>query len=168
MSSKKLSSESMGIRNLKFGAGLLQHIMKPVEFGRMVKFGIVGGSSIGLYEGMLYLLTEKLGLLYIVSAIVSWVVTILYMFLLHEYWTFKDRRNRGASNILKKVLKFCAVRLVGMGIHLMVLTGMTELFGMYYLLSALLAIAVVMIWNYIASFSLVWKRQSKTGAPGLQ
>lgn len=155
----RISTARLAARSI---SGYLRYIpqlmRRSAEPKRIVKFCIVGGSGLGVYEGTLFLLTDKLGLLYIISAIFSWVITILFMFTLHESWTFRDLRKPGASNILKRVSSFSAVRLTGFAIHITILSCLTEFLGVYYLLSALIAIAIVMTWNYTASLNLVWRR----------
>lgn len=137
---------------------VLQLMRRSAEPKRMVKFCIVGGSGIGINIGILFLLTDKLGLLYLISAIFSWEITILSMFTLHELWTFRDLRKPGFFSIFKRALKFNVVRLVSLALNLTILFCLTEFLGLYYLISALIAITIVVIWNYMASLNLVWKR----------
>jgi dolichol-phosphate mannosyltransferase len=138
--------------------GFLLHLMRTSgEFKRIVKFCIVGGSGIGINEGLLFVLTDKLGLLYLISAIFSWETTILSMFIMHEFWTFRDLRRSGASNIVKRALKFNAVRLINLPVNLFILFCLTELLGLHYLVSAAIAITIIVIWNYLASLNLIWR-----------
>lgn len=129
------------------------------EFARILKFGIVGGSGIGINVGVLYLFTESGGLPYIVSAIFSWEAAILSMFSMHEIWTFHDLRTAGLSNVLKRALRFNMLRLVSLLLNLSILALLTELLDIYYLLSALVAITIVVIWNYLTSLNLVWRKE---------
>lgn len=131
------------------------------ELKRMVKFAMVGGTGMGVNMGLLFLLTDKLGLLYVISAIFSWETSILSMFTLHELWTFRDSRLSGASNIFRRVVRFNAIRLASLAMNLAILSCLTELLGIYYLVSALIAIVIVFIWNYLASSNLVWEKQPR-------
>ena len=136
----------------------LLHLMKVSgEFKRIFKFCIVGASGMGVNEGLLWLLTERMGLFYMISALLSVESTILSKFTLNELWTFRDLRRRGVMNALKRMLRFNVVRLIGLTVNLTVLFLLTEFFGVYYLVSNLIAIVVATIWNYIASLSLVWR-----------
>ncbi len=133
-------------------------MMASGEFERIVKFCIVGGSGVGINLGLLFLLTDKLGLLYLISAVLSWMGAVLSNFALNDLWTFRDLRKQGFSNIPGRVLRFGAVRLIGLAMNLAILYCLTEFLGIYYILSALVAIIIVMIWNYVASLNLVWKK----------
>ena len=128
------------------------------ELKRIIKFCLVGGSGVGVNIGLLFLLTDILGLLYVISAVFSWLGAATSNFIFNELWTFRDLRKRGAQNILKRAISFISVRFIGFLIYIGILTGLTELLGLYYLVSALIAIAIAMIWNYLASLNLVWRK----------
>ena len=127
------------------------------ELKRIIKFCLVGGSGIGVNMGVLFLLTDILGLFYVVSAVFSWLCAATSNFIFNELWTFRDLRKRGAQNILRRAIGFISVRFIGFLIYIGILTCLTELLGVYYLVSALIAITVAMIWNYLASLNLVWR-----------
>lgn len=128
------------------------------EFWRILKFALVGGSGIAVNMGVLFLLADRLGLLYIISAIFSWEVTILYMFAVNDLWTFGDLRRAGTLSTLKRALKFNIIRLISLAMYLAILVGLTELLGLHHLVSALIAIFVVMTWNYLVSLNFIWAR----------
>lgn len=155
---RKSGESKFALRDYFIYLGYVLHLMRTSgEFKRMVKFCIVGGSGIGINEGLLFLLTDKLGLPYLISAIFSWETTILSMFTMHELWTFRDLKRPGASNIFKRALKFNVVRLTSLAINLAILSFLTELVGLHYLFSALIAMTIVVIWNYLASLNLIWR-----------
>lgn len=59
---------------------------------RMLKFAIVGLSGTAIYMGLLYTLTEWVGLWYMASAVIGTGVVFLYSYNLNNRWTFKDRK----------------------------------------------------------------------------
>jgi len=157
---KRQAGESkFALRDYFIYLGYVLHLMRTSgEFKRIVKFGLVGGSGMGVNEGLLFLLTDKVGLPYLLSAAFSWETAILSMFTLHEFWTFRDSRKSGASNILKRALKFNTIRLISLAMNITILYCLTEFLGLYYLVSALIAIMIVFIWNYLASLNLIWRK----------
>jgi dolichol-phosphate mannosyltransferase len=128
------------------------------ELKRIIKFCLVGGSGIGIYMGLMFLLTDIAGLLYVISAVFSWLGAVTSNFIFNELWTFRDLRRRGKQNTLKRAIWFIGVRLAGLIINITILFCLTELLGVYYLVSALIAILVVVTWNYLASLNLVWNK----------
>jgi len=127
------------------------------EVLRFIKFCLVGGSGIGVNIGLLWLLTELGGLPYIISAAISIESAIISNFILNDIFTFRDRRSPGAKPRLQRLLKFNLVSLAGMGINMGILLLLTEVAGIYYLLSQLCGIAVAALWNYSLSTWWTWR-----------
>ncbi len=127
------------------------------ELRRFLKFCLVGLSGIVVNMGLLWLLTEFGGLFYLLSAAISIETAIISNFILNNYFTFSDRRPSGIKSFFNYLLKFNLVSLVGMGINMGVLWLLTEVFGMYYLLSNLCGIAVATLWNYLVNTLWTWK-----------
>ena len=127
------------------------------ELLRFVKFCLVGLSGVLVHLGLLYLLTEFVGLFYLVSAVISIQSSIISNFTLNNYFTFADRRLPGAKSFLNHLLKFNLVSLAGLGLNIGVLGLLTEVFGIYYLISALGGIAVAVLWNYLVNTGWTWR-----------
>jgi len=125
-------------------------------FKTFLKFCLVGGSGILVNMGLLWMLTEFLGLLYVLSAAVSIETSILTNFILNDVWTFRERRHL-RSNIMARALKYNLICVVGLALNLGILTLLTEAFGMYYLISNLFGIAAATLWNYGGSTKWAWK-----------
>jgi len=140
----------------------LRHILRllPADSGvrRFVKFCLVGGSGVVVNMGLLWLLTEVVGLFYLVSAAIAIETSIINNFILNDIWTFKDRRAPGMAARLMRLLKFNLVSAVGIGINMGVLWTCTEVLGIYYLISNLIGIAAAMLWNFIINLSWTWRR----------
>jgi dolichol-phosphate mannosyltransferase len=127
------------------------------ELLRFLKFCLVGGSGVLVNMGLLWLLTELAGLFYLLSAAISIETSIISNFILNDYFTFRDRRSPTAKSFLNRLLKFNLVSLAGLGLNMGVLWLLTEVFGMYYLLSNLCGIAVATLWNYLVNTWWTWK-----------
>jgi len=127
------------------------------ELFRMVKFGLVGLSGVGVNIGILYWLTESAGLFYLASATIAIEVSIISNFSLNNYFTFADRRAPGIKGFFRQLGKFNLVSLLGLVINTAVLLLFTELFGVYYLISQLFGIAVATTWNYLGDIWWTWK-----------
>jgi dolichol-phosphate mannosyltransferase len=127
------------------------------ELWRFLKFCAVGLSGVLVNIGLLWLLTEFAGLFYLLSAAISIESSIISNFVLNDYFTFRDRRSPQAKSFLSRLLKFNLVSLAGLGINMAVLWLLTEVFGIYYLLSNLCGIAVATLWNYLVNTWWTWK-----------
>ena len=127
------------------------------ELWRFLKFCLVGLSGVFVNMGLLWSLTEIAGLFYLLSAAISIETSIISNFILNNYFTFHDRRSSGVKSFLNRLVKFNLVSLVGLGINMGALWLLTEVFGLYYLLSNLCGIAVATLWNYLVNTWWTWK-----------
>ena len=61
-----------------------------VFVSQTIKYFLVGGIGVGVNLGLLYALTDFLGMWYILSQGIAIAVSITNNFFLHRYWTFKN------------------------------------------------------------------------------
>ncbi|MEE9583235.1 MAG: glycosyltransferase [Dehalococcoidales bacterium] len=127
------------------------------ELARFLKFSLVGISGVGVNMGLLWLLTELGGLFYLASAAIGIETSIITNFILNNYFTFADRSQPGVKSFLNRLLKFNMVSLAGLAINLAILWFLTEVPGVFYLLSNLVGIAAATLWNYLANNWWTWK-----------
>lgn len=141
-------------------ADYLRHVLSLMrrsgELSRFIKFCLVGLSGVVVNMGLLWLLTELAGLHYLISNAISIEASILSNFFLNNFFTFSDRNQSGTQALLGRLLRFNLVSLVGLGINLGIVAGLTEGLGLYYMLSNLVGIAVAMLWNYLANNWWTW------------
>ncbi len=136
---------------------LIREIINRLEPIRFMKFAIVGGVGLFLNTLILYLLTTYVfgERLYMVSAAISLEASLINNFMFNEYWTFRDRaRGKG---FFYRMVKFHGSRLLGAGTSILVLYLLTDIGGIYYLVSNLFAVVVGTVVNYLTSFFWVWE-----------
>lgn len=170
-SDRKSGKTNMGIYSiyiyLNQSLGLINSSGELTRIGKFLIVGLIGSV---INVSILYLLTEKVfggsailiaGIIpsYILSSMVAMESAIISNFILNEHWTFKDRRDKNdAVSIIKRGIKFNMCRLTGVVINVMILFALTEFFRIYYILSSIIAILIVTMWNYTTSTKLVWSK----------
>ena len=112
-----------------------------------VKYYIVGASGVLVNLGLLYSLTEFVGLWYLVSYIIAISVSITLNFTFNKFWTFSDSKNSQRTIVI--YLKFVGVSLLGMGIQLGSAYLLVETLLVYYMLAALISIGIASGINFI-------------------
>jgi len=127
------------------------------EIIRFLKFCAVGASGVLVNEGLLWILKHFAGLHLLLSSAISIETSIISNFILNDYFTFRDRRLLGARPFVQRLYKFNAVSLAGLAINMGVLWLFTHVFGVYYLVSNLIGIAMATLWNYFINRSWTWK-----------
>ncbi len=147
--------------NTKQQLEYLRHIYSLMrrkgELWRFIKFCLVGLSGVGVNEGLLWLLKEYGGLTLILSAAIAVETSIITNFLLNNFFTFRGRSEPGTKPFFRRLLKFNLISLAGLGINLGLLSLFTHVFGIYYLVSNIIAIIIVTLWNYLLNTRWTWR-----------
>lgn len=140
----------------------LRHPVKvawqTIEVDRLLRFGTVGVSGTIVHLGVLWLLTDVCRLYYLYSAAVAITCAIANNFLWNEVWTFADRTRtrRALAYRVKRFLRFNVVCASGALLHLGVLWLLTDVFSIYYLMSAVVGSGTTAVWNYSLNTNITW------------
>lgn len=147
--------------NFREQLAYLKHIgslmRRSGELKRFFKFAVVGASGILVNEGFLWLLTDLVGLVYLLSAVISIELSVISNFFLNDIFTFHDRRSSGIYSMLVRLVKFNLISMFGMVLNLGLLWLFTQVFGVYYLVSNVIGIALAFLVNYGISTLWAWK-----------
>lgn len=143
--------------NLKERLTHAVHIFRLLvwKFRRYITFACVGGIGALWYFGMLYFLTDYVGMWYGLSAIVGTLVAITNNYFINHYYTFRKERQHNKS-LLRGWLKYVGNSAVGDGADWLVLVFLTEVFGLWYMLSAFIASAVASVLKYTVAKKYIW------------
>jgi len=128
------------------------------ELARFLKFCLVGGSGVIVNEGLLWLLTDKARLFFMLSSAIAIETSIITNFILNHRFTFADLKGKGVKSYLTRLGQFNLVSLIAVGINLGLLWLFKTEFGVHYLIANLIGIAVSMLWNFFANNLWTWKR----------
>ena len=153
------SSLGLGVL-LKYIRHLLHLSWETGEIRRMAQFAAVGVSGVLVNLGILWALTDYAGIYYLLSAVASIEASIVSNFVLNDVWTFRDRKESGVTQWMKRLGKFNLISLPAFPMQLVVMGILKEFFGMYYLLAALMGILVVFIWNFVANSLWTWREMN--------
>jgi dolichol-phosphate mannosyltransferase len=127
------------------------------EERRAAKFLIVGISGIVVNMGLLYLLTEFLGIFYGFSSVIAIELSIVNNFLFNDFWTFRGKDCARFADRRHRFLSFQAITVGGLIVNLGTLLILTELGGIYYLIANLIGILLAFAWNYLVNRNVTWR-----------
>ena len=116
-------------------------------FLKFVKFGAVGISGLFVDFGVTFLCKEIIKIPKYISNAIGFTMAASTNYLLNRIWTFQSHD----PGIAIEFSKFFIVSLIGLGINTLILWLLVSKSKTNFYLSKLFAIAVVMIWNFLAN-----------------
>jgi dolichol-phosphate mannosyltransferase len=146
---------------LRFSSGRMGRLARRIDFpiGRFIRFGFVGLSGVVIDMGLLYLLHTAWGFALTRSAIFAAEFAILNNFFWNDRWTFRDlaKQQRSPGKVLKRLLKFNLVCLMGVILKVLLLNLLFNQLGINAYIANLVAIAIVTVWNFWINLKLNWR-----------
>ncbi|MDO4854825.1 MAG: GtrA family protein [Coriobacteriia bacterium] len=111
-----------------------------------MKFGLVGFLAFLIDFGVMVFLTEVFGLNPVVSATVSFIVSVLFNYLASMRFVFSRRDDIGR---FREFTTFIILSVIGLLINDALMWAGTELVYIDYRIVKIFATAVVMVWNFV-------------------
>lgn len=113
---------------------------------QVMKFGVVGVIAFVIDYGLMVVLTELFGVNYLISATVSFVVSVTFNYFASMRYVFTHKE--GMSRRREFVI-FVVLSVIGLVINDVLMWLGTGLLGISYLITKIFATAVVMVWNFV-------------------
>jgi len=118
---------------------------------RLFKFLTVGASGTVISLTTLWLLTDLAGWHYLLSYLVAFVLAVSNNYLWNSLWTFNDKQAHFTG-----LGKYTLVSLGTLGLREAMLYLFTDIWGIWYMASGVLVIALGCLINFILSRKFVW------------
>ncbi|MFG1520133.1 MAG: GtrA family protein [Thermoplasmataceae archaeon] len=135
---------------------------------RVIKFGLVGLSGVGINEGFLYLFHNILGIydaglsffILPVSLVIAIEASVIWNFSFNNRWTFADRKG---GNVFVKLFKYNVFTGIGAIVNIFSTVAFTD-FRIIpdYLIANIAGIFIGFLINYFSSDYLVWKVENRS------
>lgn len=112
---------------------------------QLFRYTFVGGLAFMIDFGLLFALTEYAGFHYLFSATISFVAGLIVNYLLSKVWVFTR------STIAKRELEFlifAVIGIIGLLINNLFLWLLTNVIGLWYMLSKVLVTIITYLWNF--------------------
>lgn len=113
---------------------------------QFMKFGVVGVIAFVIDYGLLILLTEAFGIDYLVSATISFTVSVVFNYVASMRYVFAHKQ--GLSRRREFVI-FVVLSVIGLLINNVCLWAGTDLLGIDYRITKIAVTAIVMVWNFV-------------------
>ena len=125
-------------------------------FSQLIKFGLVGGIAFLIDYGIMVFLTEVFKIPSLISAAISFTVSVIFNYIASVKWVFDVDKEKNSKT--KELAVFILLSVVGLGINELIMWIMDKEFGIYYMISKIVATIVVMCYNFITRKIFLEKR----------
>ena len=122
---------------------------------QMIKFGFVGFLCFFIDYGIMVLLTEVAGIVYLVSSACSFTVSVIVNYILSGTFVFETDKEKSR---IKEFIVFVFLSIIGLGINQLCMWFGVELLHISYLIVKIGATAVVMVYNFISRKLIIEKK----------
>lgn len=121
---------------------------------RLLKFMIVGALGALIILGGTYVFTQIIGINYLISTAISIELSIIFAFLLNNYWSFAHVVN--SIGLIQRLARYNVISLVGLSLNELILFILTDFLHIYYIISELFSIIIVFLFNYVLNVRYTW------------
>lgn len=116
------------------------------------RYSTVGLLSAVIDFGILYLLTDKLGFYYLISATISFIVAASFNYYLNRTWTFKV-----GGGLAKQAGIFLLIAGSGVLLNNLILFLLVEFGDWWYIYAKIIATCIVTIGNFLGNKYFTFK-----------
>lgn len=114
------------------------------DFALLVGYVICAGIATGVDIGILYVLTEYLGLWYLYSAALSYLAGMVTNFTLNKKYNFRNRNEQ----VFRQFGIFAAVALLGLALNQVILYSLVSIGGLWYIHGKIVTVLLVLLWSF--------------------
>ncbi len=123
---------------------------------RFARFGIVGASGLVVNTVVLAVLTDVVGLFYVVSAVIATQASTLWNFSFTELWVFSDRhRKRGMG---RRMALYFLMNNAALAVRGPLLVLLTSGLGIHYVVSNALSLVGLTIVRFALADTWIWAK----------
>ncbi len=137
---------------LKFGSSSL----------RLAGFVLVGASGILVNSLVLYLVTSRMNIYYLVSVVIATVASTLWNFSLTEYWVYRAAHH--PEGRLRRFALFSVMNLAALALRTPIIIVLTALFNVHYVVSNLISLILLTGLRFLTADNMIWGQMTSTAA----
>lgn len=119
--------------------------MKSIQYKKIIRFLLVGTiNALSLFV-ILYLLHEFLGLWYLLSSSLAFLIVLFMSFYLHKFWTFE---NKSSEAVRKQFSVFFFFSIFNFFINIALMYILVDIFSIWYLLAQIVTTGFIAIESF--------------------
>lgn len=114
---------------------------------QFLRYIIVGGIAFLVDFGSLYILTDYIGIYYLISAAIAFILGLIANYFFSISWVFNKRT---FDNKPFEFGVFAIIGIMGLGLNEILIWFFTAELSFYYLISKILTAIIILFWNFFA------------------
>ena len=112
---------------------------------QILKFGVVGVTAFIIDYGIFTILSQLLGIHYLIASIISFSISVIYNYILSIKWVFDISKKQTP----KEFIIFIILSVIGLGLNSLIMYVSVDLMQIHEMISKIVATAIVMVYNFI-------------------
>ncbi|MCC8168973.1 MAG: GtrA family protein [Oscillospiraceae bacterium] len=126
-------------------------------FIQFFRYIFVGGFAF-LVDAFVLWLCEKF-VHYMIAAAIAFVVGLAANYLLSIFFVFSESKQ--VKNKAAEFTAYAVIGVIGLGLTEVIMYLLTDICGLYFLLSKIIAAAIVLVWNFVARKKILYTNKQK-------
>ena len=131
---------------------------RKARIGRIGKFGMVGILGLGVNLVVQALLTEVIGVNYLIAAVLATQVSSTVNFVMADAWVFNSASADGRT---RRYVSFLAMNNAALALRAPMMWGLTHYFGLHYTLSNLASLLVMTLLRFGVADNVIWRARDE-------
>lgn len=127
---------------------------------QFIRYTLVGCMAFFVDSGALFMLTHFAGLHYLQSTTFAFIFGLTANYIMSKLWVFTDSSAVGRHT---EFIVFALIGVTGLLITDLLMYLLTDMAGIFYLISKLLTAGIVNIWNFAARKALLFRNRPDSG-----
>ncbi len=123
------------------------------SFIQFFRYIFVGGFAF-LADAFMLWLCEKL-MNYMIAAAIAFIVGLAVNYMLSTWFVFSESEQ--VKSKAKEFAAYAVIGVIGLGLTEAIMYLLTDVCGFYFMLSKVIAAALVLIWNFVARKIIIYK-----------
>lgn len=124
---------------------------------QITKYTISGGTGAAVHLSVLYLLTKVVGVWYILSTSIAFIIAFFVSFTLQKYWTFKMNE---FANISNQLIKYFFVGVINLFLNAGLMYVLVDVFHLWYMLAQIIVLAFIGGVSFLVYKFFVFKHRA--------
>ncbi len=136
----------------------MKKILSAENIKQFLSYFGVGGAA-AIVEWITFFVMDRIGLPYLISTIIAFIVATFVNWFLGRTYTFKDSAFKDKKT--KEILLVFLVSAIGLGFNLLLMYLFVDVIGMntnlLKTIAKILATGIVFVWNYLSRKLWIYK-----------